>query len=198
MQQDQVVELDPAAVARALHGPPVAVPAVLEARELVPAAPGFYCWWSHRGAIRGVPDVPHPKKEGLSLLYVGISPARASSRQTVRSRVLGNHLGGNVGSSTFRFVLAALLVDQLGLRPYLRGTKVALCADDNAHLSRWQREWLLLTWYARPRPWEIEAAVIAGLRPPLNSASNAAHPFYATVRAARAEFRRRAAETAGD
>jgi hypothetical protein len=46
--------------------------------------------------------------------------------------VIGNHLNGNVGSSTFRFVLAALLLDVLRLRPFLRGTKVALDASDNA------------------------------------------------------------------
>jgi len=106
--------------------------------------------------------------------------------------VLGNHLNGNVGSSTFRFVLAALLTDALDLHPHLRGTKVALNASDNERLSAWQRTHLLLTWCARQRPWEIESEVIRKLTPPLNAAGNAAHPFYPAVRAARAEFRRRA------
>jgi hypothetical protein len=51
---------------------------------------------------------------------------------------------------------------------------------------------LLLTWCARERPWGIESEVIAQLTPPLNSAGNAAHAFYPAVRAARAEFSRRA------
>src|SRR5205823_2724272 len=118
-------ESDAATVARTLQAAAVPVARLLEARELLPAAPGFYCWWSRRNAIAGLPHVPHPLDGGLSLLYVGISPARDSSRQTLRSRVLGNHLNGNVGSSTFRFVLAALLIDELDLRPFLRGTKVA-------------------------------------------------------------------------
>jgi hypothetical protein len=183
---------DVGAVVAALQCPAVPVVRVLEAGQLLPAGPGFYCWWSQWGAIADLPHVPHPLDDGLSLLYVGISPARESSRQTVRSRVLGNHLNGNVGSSTFRFVLAALLLDALELHPYLRGTKVALGADDNARLSGWQRQHLLLTWCVRERPWEIEGEVIARLGPPLNSAANADHAFYPVVRAARAEFRRRA------
>jgi hypothetical protein len=111
--------------------------------------------------------------------------------------VIGNHLKGNVGSSTFRFVLAALLIDALGLFPCLRGARVALSAHDNARLSAWQREHLLLTSFARKRPWEIESEVIAQLAPPLNSAGNAVHDFYPTVRAARAEFRRRAVRMRG-
>jgi len=63
----------------------------------------------------------------LSLLYVGISPVREASRRTIRSRVIGNHLNGNVGSSTFRFILAALLIDALELRPLLH-------ADQLGHL----------------------------------------------------------------
>jgi hypothetical protein len=106
--------------------------------------------------------------------------------------VIGNHLNGNIGSSTFRFVLAALLVDTLQLRPSLRGTKVALDAIDNARLSAWQREHLLLTWSTRERPWELEQEVIAQLGPPLNSAGNPTHRFRRRVREARAELRRRA------
>jgi hypothetical protein len=112
-------------VAQTLQRPAVAVPEVLQSPELVPAAAGFYGWWSRRGALAAIPHVPHPLDEDLSLLYVGISPARETSRQTVRARVTGNHVNGNVGSSTFRFVLAALLLDRLGLHPYMRGTRLS-------------------------------------------------------------------------
>ena len=179
-------------IVQALQARAVAVPEILRSPEFLPAGPGFYGWWSRRGALRHIPHIPHPLDDELSLLYVGISPVRETSRQTLRSRVIRNHLNGNVGSSTFRFVLAALLIDALDLRPYLRGTKVALSASENERLSTWQREHLLLTWCARERPWEIEAEVITQLTPPLNSAGNAAHAFYPVVRAARVEFRRRA------
>lgn len=180
------------AIARSLRAAPTPVELVLGCRDLVPASGGFYAWWSRSGAIAVVPHVPHPLDAQLSLLYVGISPVRESSRQSVRSRVIGNHLRGNVGSSTFRFVLAALLMDELELNPYMRGTKVALEPIDNAHLSRWQRENLKLSWWARERPWEIEDAVIRELTPPLNSAGNATHPFYARVGEIRSAFRQRA------
>jgi hypothetical protein len=180
-------------IVQALQGPPLAVPEVLRSPDLLPAAPGFYGWWSLRGALPALPHIPHPAaNQDVSLLYVGISPARETSRQTIRSRVIGNHLNGNVGSSTFRFVLAALLLDALDLNPYLRGAKVVLSPRDNGRLSAWQREHLLLTSYAVERPWEAESALIAQLAPPLNSAGNAAHPFYPVVRAARGEFRSRA------
>lgn len=177
---------------QALQGPPLPVPEVLRSPELLPAGPGLYGWWTLRGALAGLPHIPHPANQDVSLLYVGISPARETSRQTIRSRVIGNHLNGNVGSSTFRFVLAALLLDPLGLNPHLRGAKVVLSSDENGRLSAWQREHLLLTSCARARPWEIESEVIGQLAPPLNSAGNAAHAFYPVVRAARAEFRRKA------
>jgi hypothetical protein len=179
-------------VVQALQRPAAAVPEVLQSPELLPAAPGFYGWWSRRGALASVPHVPHALHDDVGLLYVGISPARETSGQTIRSRVIGNHLSGNVGSSTFRFVLAALLIDALELHPYMRGTKVALSTHDNARLSAWQRERLFLTWCAIERPWEIEGEVIAQLGPPLNSAANAVHAFYPAVRSARAELRRRA------
>lgn len=181
-------------IVQALQGPTLAVPEVLTSPDLLPAAPGFYCWWSLRGALPALPHIPHPTNRDVSLLYVGISPARETSRQTIRSRVIGNHLNGNIGSSTFRFILAALLIDALELRPFVRGTKVALEATDNARLSAWQRERLLLAWCAQERPWEVEGEVIAQLGPPLNSAGNTAHSFYPRVRASRAALRRRADE----
>jgi hypothetical protein len=187
-----MINADVSCVAQELQRPATAVAEVLRSPELLPAAPGFYGWWSRRGALGSVPCIPQVLANDVCLLYVGISPVRDSSRQTIRSRVIGNHLNGNVSSSTFRFVLAALLLDDLDLRPYLRGTKVALSVHDNERLSAWQREHLLLTSCARKRPWEIEAQVIAELAPPLNSAGNEEHLFYPTVRAARAEFRRHA------
>jgi hypothetical protein len=181
---------DAVAVAHALQSPPVSSDLVLRRRELVPPDPGFYAWWARRGAIAGVPRQPHPLNADIDLFYVGISPKRASSRQNIHRRIFGQHLGGNTGSSTFRFVLASLLLDELCLAPMARGNDTVLSRDGNQRLSEWQRQNLCLTWCVRPRPWEIEDAVIALMRPPLNSAANEAHPFYLSVREARDQFRR--------
>jgi hypothetical protein len=76
----------------------------------VPSDPGFYTWWSRGSdALPDVPLAPHPADPTLSLLYVGIAPSRAASNATLRSRVVGQHIGGNLGSSTFRRSFAARL-----------------------------------------------------------------------------------------
>ena len=87
-----------------------------------------------------VPTTPHPEADDLSLLYIGASPARESSAQLLRGRVLHNHLGGNTGSSTFRLTLASLLCDDQGWSPVTSKTKALLTTDDNATLSAWQRD----------------------------------------------------------
>jgi hypothetical protein len=173
-----------------VHDPVLVEAALARAAEGgLPAAPGFYAWWAAEGAIAGAPHHPHPRRPELGLLYVGISPARPSSRGTIRSRVAGQHLRGNTSSSTFRFVLASLLREELALIPRATARKVALDREDNERLRDWQRGHLCLTWAVRERPWEVEGRVIALMQPPLNSACNSAHPFYARVSSARAAFR---------
>jgi hypothetical protein len=184
-------EADAVAVVRQLSVPPRAIDVVIAQRDLPPREPGFYAWWALGGAIADVPHLPHPLEQGFGLFYVGISPKRPTSKQNINTRVR-HHIAGNTGSSTFRYVLAALLLDELELVPLARGDKVVLDRDDNRDLSQWQRNKLRLTWCIRSRPWEIEEDVIALMQPPLNCAANASHPFYPRVRAARDEFRRRA------
>src|SRR5438270_11576487 len=99
------LEREPVGVQIALLPPPIGIP----------NAGGFYAWWAKQGVIENMPERPHPNDQSLSLLYVGISPARASSGQALRGRLLGNHINGNTGSSTFRFVLASLLMSSLDL-----------------------------------------------------------------------------------
>ena len=173
----------------AAHPSPVEDALRPETEGGLPAKPGFYAWWVARGSIDGIPHHPHPGRPELGLLYVGISPTRATSAGLIRSRVVDQHLGGNTASSTFRFVLAAFLFDELSLTPRAKSKKVILDADDYARLRRWQVEHLGLTWCQRARPWEVEEGVIALLQPPLNCAANESHPFNPRVVAARAAFR---------
>jgi hypothetical protein len=78
--------------------------------------------------------VPHALDAELGLFYVGISPKRPSSKQNIHERVR-LHMAGNTGSSAFRYVLAALLLDELKLVPFARGDRVMLDRHGNAHLS---------------------------------------------------------------
>jgi hypothetical protein len=157
-------------------------------RRRPPDASGFYAWWAD-AVIPGVPLEPHPEDPSVGLLYVGIAPRDASSSQTVRGRVIGNHLQGNTGSSTFRFTLAALLLEELDLHPEKRKTKFVLTRHDNRRLSDWQRAHLRLTWCESDEPWLLENHVILAMRPSLNLAGNSGHPFYTTLKTARAAFR---------
>ena len=153
----------------------------------VPSAPGFYAWWLTDASA--LPGVPLPSHRPPWLLYVGIAPSRATSRATVRSRVLRQHVGGNLAASTFRRSLAALLWRTQGWTPYrtARG-KLRFTSQDNAALTVWQRENLMLSWALTDKPWLSEANVIAALKPPLNVDHNAAHPFCAEMKQARADF----------
>jgi len=159
------------------------------ARERLPQRNGVYARWTLAGAIPGVPERLHPVESNLALFYVGIAPVRASSSATLNSRVVGNHLKGNTGSSTFRLTLASLLIDELGFRPRQTKTKFVLPPDQNRRLSDWQQSNLRLTWSEHDKPWNIEDAVIAELEPPLNLAKNASHPFHSTLTKARERFR---------
>lgn len=161
------------------------------ARRMLPEQPGIYAWWAKSAAIPGVPRNPHPDEKDFDLFYVGIAPRERSSA-TLQSRVLGNHISGNTGSSTFRYVLAALLVDTLDLHPYARGKKFLLPQSENTMLNDWQRDHLAISWVQHERPWDLEDDIIQILKPPLNSKGNASHEFFPTVKAARASFREKA------
>jgi hypothetical protein len=188
---------DAAAIAGTLRASPLPLRVVLTRPDLLPATSGFYAWWMNHGALSDVPHVPHPLDGDVGLIYVGISPSRATSRQTIRTRVLDNHIRGNVGGSTLRYVLAALLVEALDIRPRQQGRRLMLANGGEARVREWQRQNLGLTWCERDRPWEVEHDVIAALAPPLNSAGNSHHPFHARVREARAALRQLATAAGG-
>lgn len=159
------------------------------AKLLLPRTGGLYAWWVVGHALADVPLTQHPAEPDVALLYVGIAPNGPRSKATLRSRVVGNHMRGNIAASTFRRTLASLLVDSLCLAPTTKGTKVVLPPDHNARLSSWQNDHLRLTWFETAAPWDLEKQVIAALRPPLNLAANDTHPFYATLSTARRALR---------
>jgi hypothetical protein len=157
-----------------------------EADGGAPDEQGFYAWWlTDESALPSVPTSPHPDNASLGLAYIGIAPNAASSQSTIRSRMLGNHLGNALGSSTLRRGLAALLWTERGWRPFMKGKKPAFQQDDNAALTQWMEANLLVSWCRVEAPWTYEPAVIAGMAPPLNSDHNHEHPFYPTLRASR-------------
>ena len=109
----------------------------------VPRSPGVYGWW-----FRTVPadiDVSHcAHREGLTLLYTGISPKRPPvngkppSSRNLRQRIT-YHYNGNAEGSTLRKTLGVLLADELGieLRRVGSGTRRTFGQRGESLLSNW-------------------------------------------------------------
>lgn len=157
-----------------------------------PATAGFYAWWCRVESLAdAAPAIPReerfPVDPAWSLLYVGISPSRATSSKNVASRFSKDHVGGNIGGSTFRQSLASLLIANLQLQPKSGGDRSRLTSE--APLSRWIEASCGATFARSDRPWELEAAVIRLLDPPLNI-DKGANPFRFEVSARRSALRR--------
>ncbi|MGY2001688.1 GIY-YIG nuclease family protein [Blastococcus sp. SYSU DS1024] len=158
-----------------------------QALDAVPTEPGLYAWWSLPGALPGVSGPGHPDGQH-ELVYVGLARSTPSSRATLRSRVVGNHIRGTTGQSTLRRSLASLLHEQQGWRSRYTDRPL-LVPEDELELNAWMQDHLALTWAVHEEPWTVEAHVIAELTPPLNQSANAAHPLYRHVRDARRRWR---------
>lgn len=160
---------------------------VHEAPDAIPAEPGLYAWWSVPGALPGISGPLHPDGE-RELVYVGIARSGPSSAATLRSRVVGNHIGGTTGQSTLRRSLASLLYEREGWRSRFTDRPL-LVTEDEARLNKWMEEHLAVSWAVHEQPWTVEAQVISELTPPLNQSANSAHPLYGHVRQARQRWR---------
>jgi hypothetical protein len=167
----------------------------------VPNEPGVHGWW-----FRTVPadiDVSGcEQRDGLTLLYVGISPTPppASGKRPVsedlRKRIR-YHFGGGGGTaegSTLRKSLGILLADELGIELRRIGSgERRTFAGGEAVLSQWMAEHALVSWAVRPEPWHFEDEVIATLDLPLNIQGNKRNAFYPELKR-----RRRAAAVNAD
>ncbi|NJC05757.1 hypothetical protein GGQ97_001550 [Sphingomonas kaistensis] len=158
----------------------------------IPRGPGFYAWWCQKQHLEDT-SVPLPYEQRpptpaeWSLLYVGISPSGPASTLDVSSRVARNHVGGNIGSSTFRQTLAVLLVAKLRLQPRTGSDRARL--TDEKPPSDWLKQSCGLTYALVADPWLLEPAVISELAPPLNI-SHGCHPYAQVAKRTRMELRR--------
>jgi hypothetical protein len=137
----------------------------------LPDEAGLYSWWANPEGLLQLAapfEVPLPP-----LIYAGQAGAASTragtaSTATLRSRIGGHHLSGNIRSSTFRRTLAAVLREPLGLRLADRGR---LDAQSNRLLSAWIRDHLSVAWVPWPERGSLAAlehAVLGRLDPPLN------------------------------
>ena len=134
-------------------------------------SPGLYSWWADSVAIDQFAKVVGPIP-AHRCIYVGqtgaTQPSGKPSRATLKSRILGNHLRGNVGSSTFRKTISAILFEPLKLR---LNKPDQLTRDSNKVVSGWIKDHLrvvIVPYADRDSLLDVEKQVLASLDPPFN------------------------------
>ena len=176
------------AIARLADGANAMAVSDARLRTALPEGPGLYAWWGDAeamGALNGAFEEPV-----RGPLYAG--QAGAASAANLRARVWNNHVRGNIGRSTFRLTLAAVLRDELHLELQDAGR---LTVQSNRHLTAWVHDHLAVAFVDWPEDslHDTEAQVLRALDPPLNLQGMDATPTRAHLR----ELRARLAETAG-
>lgn len=160
---------------------------------LPPATSGTYAWF-FKAIPPGVSTETCFQRDGLTLLYVGISPESSESRQTLRDR-LRYHYRGNAEGSTLRRTLGCLLEKEIGtvLRRVGSGKRMTFASREK-DLSRWMAENAFVTWLEMDEPWYFEEYLFQNFSLPLNIRDNEWNPFYETLRRIRLQGRKRARE----
>lgn len=133
---------------------------------------GLYSWWvDGKGAKNLREGIGFPIKAGR--IYAGQTgatswPSGRLRAATLSRRIGRNHLRGRIRGSTFRFTLAACLLDALGLK--IVGPK-KLDKSSERRLSEWMELHLEVAVHAFPERdalKHLEHQVLTVLDPPLN------------------------------
>jgi hypothetical protein len=161
----------------------------------VPDAPGVHGWWFR--TVPGDIDVSGcAQHDGLTLLYVGISPTPPPANgkrpvsEDLRKRIRYHYgaAGATAEGSTLRKSLGVLLAKELGteLRRIGSGQRRTF-AGGEAALSQWMADNALVSWVVRKEPWHFEDELIAALDVPLNIQGNKRNAFYPELKRLRRE-----------
>jgi hypothetical protein len=165
---------------------------VLSRPSPVPDKPGVYAWYFRR-IPPGVDVTGCHQVEGLTLLYVGISPkeppanGRPPSRSTLRRRIQ-THFSGNAEGSTLRKTLGCLLARETGfpLRRVGSGTRLTFTNPGERALDDWMNDNARVAWRVCEQPWTLEREILAsGLPLPLNIMDNPCQAHTTIVKVAR-------------
>lgn len=154
---------------RTLLQPPSLLPAreILADRSLVTDEAGIYAWWFDE-------EIPSVPLEGTlangshRLLYVGIAPrapsaAGSESKSTLRKRIVRNHLGRRIASSTLRRSLAWLLKGSLGFEIGRNAEgKTIMAREDEDRLIHWVSDHAAISFVCHEQAWHIEDHLITG------------------------------------
>lgn len=146
---------------------------------------GLYAWWVDDAGAAALTTTFETPIAGLIYAgQAGASSSRAGVERsaTLTSRIKGNHLGGNIGSSTFRKTLTASLALPLGLTLAGPGR---LDRESNEVVSSWMRDHLSIVTVSCPDRStlaRLEDEVLAILDPPLNLQGMSATPVRRRLR----------------
>jgi hypothetical protein len=159
-----------------------------------PALPGVYAWFFTEPP-ESVPVSGCIKRDEAPLLYVGISPGRTPSAQTLRTRIR-YHFMGNAEGSTLRLTLGCLLEPKLGtvLRRVGSGRRRTF-GPQEAALTCWIRLHARVSWVVYEQPELLERHLISALQLPLNLDQNKNHTFHRDLSEIRRLARKRADAT---
>jgi hypothetical protein len=172
--------------------------AVLAKACPVPQEPGAYAWFFKEVSPK-VPTDGCITKDGMTLLYVGISPDKVSkpnSTQNLRKRIT-NHYRGNAEGSTLRRSLGVLLTGQsdFPLRRVGSGKRLTFTHLGEQWLDDWMEHNAFVCWIEHPTPWELEDELLGTLSLPLNIKGNKDHLFADSLSQLRKDAIKQARET---
>jgi hypothetical protein len=158
----------------------------------LPKEPGVYAWY-FKSVPRSVPTEFCHTHNGLTLLYIGISPkaspnnGRPPSKQRLFHRIR-YHMRGNAEGSTLRLSLGCLLSEDLGIRLTCVGSGKRMTFKDGERiLSEWLEKNAFVAWVVHEKPWELEEELFNCISLPLNLDKNKAHAFHPTLSKLRSE-----------
>ncbi|MEU3472656.1 GIY-YIG nuclease family protein [Rhodococcus sp. NPDC006774] len=162
----------------------------------VPAVPGVYGWWFDELPSNEIDTAGCYQRDGLTLLYAGISPSKppttgkAPSRQSIRTRIR-YHYRGNAYGSTLRLTLGCLL--GIPLRRVGSGHRLHF-HEGESRLNEWMGAHAFVSWVTHPEPWTLEDELIESYDLPLNLMGNRRNAFHPQLTAARSAAKRAAIE----
>lgn len=148
-------------------------PAALVGRQIalskpspIAPAPGVYAWY-FKNVPPGVPVEGCVIKDGLTLLYAGISPSRTKSSQNLRKRIT-YHYRGNAEGSTLRLTLGVLLAAESGfpLRRVGSGRRLTFTHLGEQWLDDWMEQNAHVCWIEHPEPWRFERDIFESVSLP--------------------------------
>jgi hypothetical protein len=163
-------------------------PSVLSDRKTVLSPPfpvpekrGLYAWF-FRAIPKLVPTDDCITKDGLTLLYVGISPKNEESKENLKRRIK-YHYQGNAEGSTLRRTLGVLLTSESGfpLRRVGSGNRTTFTHVGEQWLDQWMERNAFVCWVEHERPWDLEHLVFEKVSLPLNIQDNSHNPFAAQL-----------------